>query len=194
MIIESLVSRFFQPARIICTVGALRQHGPALLARAELWTVGASALADDGFRERMRDLTQEHGRRLRLFSAWIAAADQCLPQVPARLSLRAARPGLGERPGVVYQGPLREAARLYPNDVNFAVAAALCGPGLDNTIIELIDSGPEGAHTIHGEIDTGAQRVTTEVTLGPAGPGAVHPVAAALIAALERRTQPFRYG
>jgi predicted dinucleotide-utilizing enzyme len=178
--------------------GALRQYGPRILAQAELWTVGASALADDDFRERMRDAALRHGRTLRLFSDWLAAADQCVPGVPARLRIRAARPGLGGRPGTIpgtiYEGPLREAARLYPNDVNSAVAAALCGPGLDNTVIELIESGPDGEHAIHGEIEIGALRLTTQVDLGSAETGALHPVAGALIAALERRTQPFRYG
>ncbi|MDH3233074.1 MAG: DUF108 domain-containing protein [Alphaproteobacteria bacterium] len=173
---------------------ALRQYGPEVLAQTELWTVGASALADDDFRATMQDLALRHGRPLRLFSDWIAAADQCVAGVSARLKLRAARPDWAERPGVVYEGPLREAARLYPDDVNSAVAAALCGPGLDNTVIELIDSGPDGAHYIHGEIEIGAQRFTTQVDLGSAAAGGLHPVAVALIAALERRTQPFRYG
>lgn len=177
--------------------GALRQYGPLILERAELWTVGASALADDGFRERMRDVALRHGHTLHLFSGWIAAADQCIPGVPglpARLRIRAARPGIAEHPGTAFDGPLREAARLYPNEVNSAVAAALCGPGLDNTVIELIDSGPDGEHTIRGEIEIGALRLTTQVDLGGAGPEALHPVAGALIAALERRSQPFRYG
>jgi len=173
---------------------ALRRYGPEILARSELWTVGASALADDDFRAAMRDMAREHGRAVRLFSDWIAAADQCVSGIPARLRLRAARPDLGGRPGVVYDGPLREAARRFPDDVNSAVAAALCGPGLDNTDIELIDSGPGGAHGIRGEIEIGDLRLTTEVDLGSAASGGLHPVAGALIAALERRTRPFRYG
>jgi len=171
---------------------ALRQYGPAILARAELWTVGASALADDDFRRELHELAEAHGRRLRLFSDWIAAADQCVPGVPARLRLRAARPQLGERPGMLYDGPLREAARRFPNDVNSAVAAALCGPGLDNTDITLIDSGPGGQHAIRAELEIGELRLTTEVDLGAAA--SLHPVALALISALERRTQPFHYG
>jgi len=173
---------------------ALRQYGPAILAQSELWTVGASALADDEFRLTMSDLAQKHLRPVRLFSDWIAAADQCVSGIPARLKLRAARPELGERPGGVFEGPLREAARHFPNEVNSAVAAALCGPGLDNTIIELIDSGPDGEHTIRGEIEVGSVRFTTQVDLRPAVPGGLHPVAGALIAALERRMHPFRYG
>ena len=173
---------------------ALRQYGPEIVARSELWTVGASALVDDDFRATMCDLAQRHNRPVRLFSDWMAAADQCVSGFPARLKLRAARPQWAERHGVIYEGPLRQAARLFPNDVNSAVAAALCGPGLDNTVIELIDSGPDGAHYIHGEIEIGAQRFTTQVDLGSALSGGLHPVAVALIAALERRTHPFRYG
>ncbi|MEJ2120329.1 MAG: DUF108 domain-containing protein [Alphaproteobacteria bacterium] len=173
---------------------ALRQYGLDIPARSELWTVGASALADDDFRRKIRDLAEKHARPMRLFSDWIAAADQCVPGVPARLKLRAARPQLGDRPGVLYEGPLREAARRFPDDVNSAVAAALCGSGLDNTVIEIIDSGPGGEHAIRAEIEIGDLRLTTEVDLAAAASGNVHPVAGALIAALERRTQPFRYG
>ena len=105
------------------------------------------------------------------------------------------RPGLGERPGTVYDGPPREAAHLLSRTRSIsAVAAALCGPGLDTTVIELIDSGPEGAHYIHGEIEIGALRLTTRIDIGDFGSGVLHPVAGALIAALERRTAPFRYG
>lgn len=173
---------------------ALRQYGPAILPRSELWTVGASALADDALRDRMRDLALTHGRPIRVFSDWIAAADQCVSGAPATLRLRAARSGLGDRPGTVFDGPVQDAARRFPNDVNFAVAAALCGPGLDSTVIELIDSGPDGAHTIHGEIEIGALRLTTTVDIGEFGSGGLHPVAGALIAALQRRTRAFRYG
>ena len=41
------------------------------------WVV--SALADDAFYDQMHDLALKHDRRIRLFSDWIAAADQYVP-------------------------------------------------------------------------------------------------------------------
>ncbi len=75
-------------------------------------------------------------------------------------------------------------ARRYPNAVNVAVAAALAGPGLDATRIEVRHPGPVPRHrlALHATSAAGHLRVAVEPELGQG----VHPVACSVIAALRR--------
>ncbi len=187
---------FFETAAdiVIDSAGpeALRRFGPQILEQSEVWTVSASALADPDFHGRMLEASATNGHRLRLFSDWFAVADHSVPGYKATVHFHAARPGLASEPGVVFEGPLRDAARIYPNEVNSVVAAALCGPGIDRATIELISSG--GEHFISADIDTGYSRVSSRVEFTPATADAIHPTAAAIIAALERRRRCVVYG
>jgi predicted dinucleotide-utilizing enzyme len=152
-----------------------------------LWTVGASALLDDALRDSLLAIAGERGHRLRLFTGWIAGPSLCRPGTPARLSITQSAPRLADRPGLVFRGPLAEAGSLFPDHLNTATAAALCGPGIAATRITL-RSTPDGApHRIAARLVLPGQTVRTEVRIGPDGP---HPVAGAILAALARRGDP----
>jgi predicted dinucleotide-utilizing enzyme len=79
------------PPLVIDAAGpdCLRACGVPLLVRAEVWSVGASALAGEAFLDRMLAAERASGTRLRLFADWFGAADQCLPGRPARLRVAA---------------------------------------------------------------------------------------------------------
>jgi aspartate dehydrogenase len=170
---------------------ALREYGAIALRHGDLWTVGASALLDEDLRQSLTAIAREHGHRLRLFTGWIAGPSLCPPGVPARLSVSQAAPGLADLPGVFFRGPLAEAGRLFPDHLNTATAAALCGPGIAATRIALRSSPEGGPHRIRARLILPGQSITSEVRFDQAGP---HPVASAILAALARRDDPFHMG
>jgi aspartate dehydrogenase len=170
---------------------ALRDHGAAALRHGDLWTVGAAALLDESLRTSLIAAARTHGHRMRLFTGWIAGPSLCPPDLPARLSISQAAPGLADRPGVFYRGPLEEAGRLFPDHLNTATAAALCGPGIAATRITLRSSPEGGPHRIRARLTLPGQTITSEVRFDQTGP---HPVATAILAALARRDAPFHMG
>jgi aspartate dehydrogenase len=169
---------------------ALRAHGPAALAQGDLWSVGAAALIDPALRALLEDVATRHGHALRLFTGWIGGVMLCPPGMPSRLHVTQSAPGLAPAPGLLFEGPLAEAAAVYPEHLNTATAAALTGPGIAATTVALHATAPGGPHRIHARFEMPGQTVETEVRFGD-GP---HPVAAAIIAALARRGAWMRYG
>lgn len=166
----------------------LRAHGSEALARADLWTVGGGALADDDLRIKMERIARQTGHRLRLFSHWVAGADHAGPGSGARMHVRQSRPGPH------WTGSLREAAVVHADTVNSAVSAALTGPGLDAVSFELVDSGENGGHRFEAVIDTSFGQFATDIDFGDPRQTMPHPTAAALIAALRREVSPIQYG
>jgi aspartate dehydrogenase len=173
---------------------ALRRLGPRLLERGDLWTVGAAALADPGFRAEMAAAARQSGHVLRLFTGWIAGPALAPRDSDATLHILQAAPGLGAAPGVLFRGPLAEAVQRFPDHLNTACAAALTGPGIEATTVELVSSPPGGPHVIRCRFAFPGNVIETSVAFDPDAAGAPHPVAAALVAALERLDEPFRYG
>lgn len=167
---------------------ALRATGPTALEKADLWTVGGRALANDDFRSQMEQIARRTGHRLRLFSHWVAGADHAAPGSGATMHIRQ------HRPGAEWTGSLRKAAQAHPDTVNSAVSAALTGPGLEAASFELLDSGPEGGHRFEAMIETSFGRFSTDIDLGYPADAKPHPTAAALIAALRREISPIQYG
>ena len=160
--------------------GALRRHGAACLARAPLWSVGGSALIDGDFHDSLDAASRQAGTALRLFAPWSFGIEAVPKRLMQRLAIAVFRPGLAD----AWRGPLKDAARHHPGEVNFAMAAAVTGPGIDATDIALTPA-TDGAHRIESVLTTRAGRYTSCVTLDHA---AGHPTALALIAALEQET------
>lgn len=173
--------------------GALREHGERLLARGDLWTVGAAALADAAFADRLRAVARESGHRLRAFTGWVTGPALYPAGRPARLDIRQSAPGLAARPGEFFAGPLAEAVLRFPDHLNTATAAALAGPGLDATTIRLTCTPPGSPHLVHARYAMPGAVIETHVRLDVSA-GGPHPVAQALIAALEARDAPLVYG
>ncbi|MFZ1813378.1 MAG: hypothetical protein WBO55_06285 [Rhizobiaceae bacterium] len=168
---------------------ALRSHAGLVLAHADLWTVGAAALADDGLRAQLAETGQRHGHHLRLFSPWISGISSGEPDASARLHVQAQRPGIGSP----WSGAIREGVARFPNDLNSAVAAALCGPGLDATTVALRDSGAGGAHRIDASYMNATGTFTSSVEFNDLALRS-HPTATAIIRALRASDQFLRYG
>lgn len=171
----------------------LRAQGERLLASTEVWSVGAAALADPDLAERMRAAARAGKGRLRLFTPWITGPALCPAGLAGRLRVHQSAPSLAAAPGRLFDGPLAEAARLFPDYFNTATAAALAGPGIAATHVRLTCTEPGRPHVIWSRFEMPGSRIVTRTRLDVAQ-GALHPVAAALIAALEARTAPVRYG
>lgn len=169
---------------------ALRAYGEALLWEGDLWSVGAAALIDDDLRGRLAETAVRSGHELRLFTGWIAGPTLAPAGANARLHIEQQAPRLGPAPGLLFSGSLREAAARFPDHLNTATAAALAGPGIDATTIALHCSEDGGPHIIRARCEMPGQTIRTDVQFD----GGPHPVAQAIVAALEARGRWLRYG
>jgi predicted dinucleotide-utilizing enzyme len=169
---------------------ALRAHGQALLSEGDLWSVGAAALIDDDLRGRLAEVAGRTGHELRLFTGWIAGPTLAPAGAGARLHIEQHAPRLGPASGLLFSGSLREAVVCFPEHLNTAMAAALAGPGIDATTIALHCSEEGGPHVIRARFEVPGQTIQTNVQFD----GGPHPVAQAIIAALEARGRWLRYG
>lgn len=175
---------FARPADLVVDCAgpeALRRYGVDCLRRADLWTVSAAALIEDALRVGLETVAGDAGTRLCLFAPWIAGIGQ---GQAISLELHVSRPGSGAS----FSGSLREAAALFPDELNFATAAALCGPGIEATRITMEDAAP---HRLEARLTGRTGRFTTSVTFTGQGP---HPTAQSIIAGLDRLHSPIGYG
>lgn len=176
---------------------ALRQHGLQVLSCCDFWTISAAALVDDAFRRDLAYAAVTSRRQLRLLGGAMAGVDGIAALAAGgavRLEIINQRPGLSGEAGEVFSGPLREAARLFPHEVNAAVAVALAGPGIDATRITLRDPGPGGEHRLGFSGDGAFGAIDLDILIRPLGSGLMHPVAASILAALRGEVQPIRVG
>lgn len=136
---------------------AVRDHGVrALAGGSDLLVTSAGALTDDALLTSLLAAAEQGRRRLVVPSAGIGALD---------ILAGAAQGGLDEvtvtvrkdplswkgtaaesqcdldrlaAPVTLYDGPVREGARRYPQNVNISAAAALAGIGLDRTRLVIV--------------------------------------------------------
>lgn len=169
---------------------ALASAGEQVLRCADLWTTSGAALADEPLLCRLHAAGCESGHRLRILPGAFAglegvAASAVAPGATLQLDIELPPgPAPAEQR---FNGSVREAARRFPNAVNVAVAAALAGPGLDATRIEVRHPGPVARNrlVLHAESAAGTLHVEVQPELGQG----VHPVACSVIATLRRETQ-----
>jgi aspartate dehydrogenase len=146
---------------------AVRAHGERTLdAGADLLVTSAGALADEALISRLWTAAARNGRRLRVPSAGIGALDILSAaavggltrvEIVVRKDILSWRgtaaeathdlAGLTEA-AVLYDGPVREGAQLYPQNVNIAAAAALAGIGLDRTRLTIVADPALAQHVV----------------------------------------------
>jgi aspartate dehydrogenase len=146
---------------------AVRDHGERVLAAgADLIVTSVGAFADDALLARIRGTAERAGRRLILPSAGIGALDILSAAaiggldevtVTVRKDAPSWRGTVAEQdhdlahlagPVVLYDGPVREGARLYPQNVNIAAAVALAGIGLDRTRLIIVADPAISTHQV----------------------------------------------
>ena len=146
---------------------AVRDHAERVLAAgADLLVTSVGAFVDDSLFARVCRAAEVAERRLILPSAGIGALDILsagaiggLDEVVVTVRKDAAswRRTVAEEshdldrlaaPVVLYDGPVREGARLYPQNVNIAAAVALSGIGLDRTRLVIIADPMIATHQV----------------------------------------------
>jgi aspartate dehydrogenase len=194
---------------------AVRAHGEAVLrAGADLLVTSVGALADDALFARLRDAAETAGRRLILPSAGIGALDILSAgaaggldavTVTVRKDTASWKGTAAERshdldglagPVVLYDGPVRHGAQLYPENVNIAAAVAFAGIGLDRTRLVIVADPAIASHQV--EIAArgafGSFRFAEDVVPSAENPKTGRLVAMALIKTVRQLRSPVVVG
>ena len=151
---------------------AVRDHGErALRAGSDLMLTSVGALTDDALFERLRSAAAAAGRRLILPSAGIGALDILAAGAVGgldRVTVTVRKDPLSWKgtaaealvdldrlagPVVLHDGPVREGARAYPQNVNISAAAALAGIGLDRTRLVIVADPGIDVHVVEVEAE-----------------------------------------
>ena len=130
-----------------------RLHGAAILERADYLPLSVTALADDSLRERLVAVAKRSGRRLLLPHGALVGCDSLVEwrdmweRVEITFRKHPRNIDFSEsgfdaasitEETVVYDGPVRGIAPLYPRNVNTMVTCALATVGLDRCRARLI--------------------------------------------------------
>ena len=145
---------------------AVRDHAERALGRSDMLVTSVGALTDDALRERLIETARTAGHRLILPSAGIGALDTLsaaaiggLDEVVMTVRKQPSAwfgteaEGMVDlnaltAPFTVYEGPVRDGARRYPQNVNISAAVALAGAGLDRTHLKIIADPTITTHVI----------------------------------------------
>jgi aspartate dehydrogenase len=149
---------------------AVRAHGERVLeSGADLLVTSVGAFTDTSLFDRLLTAAKASGRRLILPSAGIGALDILSSAavggldsvtVTVRKDPSAWKGTVAEtlvdlealtEPYVVFDGPVREGARLYPQNVNISAAAAIAGLGLDGTRVVIVADPTISTHIVELE-------------------------------------------
>lgn len=119
---------------------AVREIAPQVLAKQDLLIFSVTSLADDSFRETLRELCRTNGTRLYIPHGAILGLDgiydgrSVIEEVTITTTKNPKNLGLKEpASGVLYDGPTRMACAKFPRNVNVHAAVAVVGLGFDRT-------------------------------------------------------------
>lgn len=136
---------------------ALKDYGFRILESGkDLVAMSAGAFADEEFRHKLFDFARLKNRKIYIPSGAVAGLDglKALSYVnisKARLVTRKPPAGLGkstERPETLFKGSAAEAAKLFPQNINVAVALGLAGDILEKLEVEIIVD-PKVKNNVH---------------------------------------------
>ncbi|HZQ01514.1 MAG TPA: aspartate dehydrogenase [Reyranella sp.] len=149
---------------------AVRAHGQRVLeGGADLLVTSVGAFTDTALFDRLMAAAKTNGKRLILPSAGIGALDILSGvavggldsvTVTVRKDPSAWKGTVAEtlvdldglkEPKIVFDGPVREGACLYPQNVNISAAAAIAGIGLDRTRVVIVADPTVTTHIVELE-------------------------------------------
>ena len=149
---------------------AVRAYGQRVLeGGADFLVTSVGAFTDTALLDRLRAAARASGRKLILPSGGIGALDILSSAavggldrvtVTVRKDPSAWKGTVAETlvdldaltaPHTVFDGPVREGARLYPQNVNISAAAALAGLGLDKTRVVIVADPTLSTHIVELE-------------------------------------------
>ena len=162
------------------------------LAKADVWTVNVTALADLELVQELEACGRDNGHRLRILHGAIAGLDGVAAlavddDAEIEMSVEVAlSPG---SPECLFKGSVRDAASRFPDGVNVALAAGFAGTGLDRTQLEVTQAAQANIRslTLDGKSKYGQVEVKSVPVVRP--DLGIHAVTASIIAALRREDQ-----
>jgi aspartate dehydrogenase len=193
---------------------ALRTYGPTILRRGfTLLTISAGVFSDDDARNELLAAAKDGDARLILPSGAIAALDAIEAAAIAGLDrvrhvvrkpprsliddpVRADEVIRAGEPVILYEGPAREATRLYPQNVNVVAMVSLAGIGFDRTSVAVVaDPRVEyNTHEVTAEGSFGVIQVLVRNVPSPDNPKTGLIVPAAVVRAIRRLGTSFNVG
>ena len=191
---------------------ALKSYAEDVLRQGkDLLVISVGAFADAGFQQRVERAAHDYGGRLYLATGAIAGLDAIAAAAVGGLesvihSVRKPPRGLlppgeaaeAERSGEareLYNGPARQAAIQFPENVNVAAAVSLAGLGLDRTTVRVVaDPGvTRNTHEIEARGEFGELRVLLQ-NVPSENPKTGRLTAMSVIKALRNLTAPIVVG
>lgn len=190
---------------------AVREWGKiALRAARRVVISSASAFVDDNFLRALRETASQCGSQLVLSSGALAGVDAL--SAAGRLGMHEVHhrivksPGSwgtaggfdatlldSSRPTILFRGSARAAATRFPLNANVAVVSALCGMGLDETVVELVSdpSARDNRHEIRAVGDFGSLSITLQNRPLQSNPKSSELAALALVRLAENEVAEF---
>ncbi len=185
------------------SVNAVRCYGEVILRSGrDIIILSVGALADDDFRERLIEIAREGGKKIRIPSGAIAGLDNLkVGQVspPKKLLLRTTKPpaSLGmtaETRTEIFKGLARECIKLYPKNINVAVALGLAA-GREADVELWVDPAIEkNIHEISVEGDFGEISIQTKNVPSPDNPATSYMAALSILTLLKNLDNPLVVG
>lgn len=158
---KELVPSLYEDVDLViecATANVLKEHLEVILKNADLLMFSVTAFSNVEFAEEADKLCEKYGRRIYLPHGAILGLDGIFDgrHVWKEVTIETTKSpkSLGREDSertIVYEGPTREACKLYPRNVNVHAAVALAGLGFDKTVSKII-SDPAvstNAHIIH---------------------------------------------
>jgi len=196
---------------------AVRQYAvKALTENKNLMIMSAGALVDDAFFKQISELAKRKGRKIYVPSGAIIGLDNIKSAAIGRIeeiTLTTRKPPLSfegapliekrkidlsslKEPLVLYEGPAREAVKLFPQNVNVSASLSLAGIGADRTKVRIItDPGvTEITHEIHVKGDFGELKTKAINKPFPSNPKTSYIAALSAIATLKKITESIIIG
>ena len=194
---------------------AVRRYAVESLRRGrDFLTISTGAFADDSLLAEVQEAARASGRRVLIPSGAIGGLDAITAgavggldevTIVTRKPPRAWKGTVAEQqveldgltePARLYAGPAREAAKLYPQNVNVQAALALAGVGMDRTRSEVY-ADPGVRHNTHEIVARGRFgeiRITITNIPSESSPKTGRITAMSMVKAIRNLTAPFVVG
>lgn len=146
-----------------------------ILQHTNMLILSVTALADDVFREQVQNICQQSGHTLYIPHGAVLGIDgifdgrAALQQVRMTTTKPPASLGGagGQEATVLYEGPTREACKLFPRNVNVHACVAFAGIGFDNTYSKIIADPKARGNTHRIEVEADGYDFSIEITSKP---------------------------
>jgi aspartate dehydrogenase len=176
---------------------------PALTSGKDVVVLSVGALADTAFRERVRQLARDAGRRVRIPSGAVFGLDNIKVARVSALSgllLRTTKPprSLGlpadSTRSRVFHGPASEAIRRFPRNINVSISLAVAAAQEPEVEIWADPEVTSNRHEILAEGDFGRVSIATDNVPSPANPATSYLAALSVLTLLKDLDDPLVVG